>query len=580
LTRKFNFLEGTLKTSKLKPICAAVSLFLLAAGGATYSGASSAQALSDVSQAQQIQMLKQQMEVLSRKLDELSTKQADAAKSQPALSAPTAQNGQTAPVASVVSAPMVQNGQTAANGDSGWGAGMPPKLKSLLAALGNMEFYGNLDLSVDYATKGLKNSYVAPDGTVVRPRGQMGWQPDISSNLSYIGVRGKRPFGSDANLAFVYQLETQIDVSATSGPSPQTNSAQDPSVKGGLTSRNSFIGVASPTWGALKIGKTDAPYKTSTSRMNPFVGTLGDYSAIMGNTGGDNRAEFMIRLDHALWYESPNFHGWTFNALVSPGQNRGFENETQAAGEPNCTGGDAPGSGAAPLACNDGSYGSAYSANLAYSHGPLYFTTAWELHKGVNRSGDVLNTPAAIANAVDGGTDPNDIGNEWAFKVGAQYVLPTRTTVSAIYEVMRRNIPAYLQTQNERSRNGFWVAVTQELTPKDVVSVGWAHANRTPGDPGQINTAPANPNDVGIANPSNGANMITAMYKHAVDKHTTVYVDYAMTINQSMAHYDLGAGGRGVAIDCHDGSSLQQGSPFCFAGGREMGVSVGMNYKF
>jgi predicted porin len=546
----------------LKPIHAAV-LFLLAAGG-SYSGASSAQALSEVSQAQQIQMLKQQMEVLARKLDDLSAKQAEAGKNQPAAGA------------SVASAPTGQNGKTAESADSGWGAGMPPKLKSLLAALGNMEFYGNLDVSVDYATKGLSSSYVTPGGTVVFPRGHMGWQPDISTNLSYIGVRGKQPFGS-SSLAFVYQLETQLDISATAGSS-NSNSAQDSTVKGALTSRNSFIGVASPTWGALKIGKTDAPYKTSTARMNPFSGMLGDYSVIMGNTGGDNRVEFGTRLDHAIWYESPTFHGLSLNVLVSPGQNRGYENSVQAAGESNCTGGNVPGSGGNPIACNDGSYGTAYSANLAFTNGPLYVTTAYELHRDVNRSSDVTNTPAALASA--DGTDPNDIGNEWALKVGAQYKFPTLTTVSAIYEWMRRKVPAYLETQNERSRNGFWLAVTQEITPKDSVSVGWAHANRSPGDPGQHNTAPADPLAVGIPNPNNAANMFTAMYRHAVDKHLSVYVDGALVLNKPLAHYALGAGGRSVTIDCHDGSSISNGAPFCYAGGREMGVSVGMNYKF
>jgi hypothetical protein len=74
--------------------------------------------------------------------------------------------------------------------------------------------------------------------------------------------------------------------------------------------------------------------------------------------------------------------------------------------------------------------------------------------------------------------------------------------------------------------------------------------------------------------------MFTAMYKHAVDKHTTVYADYALVLNHPAAHYAMGAGGRSVTIDCHDGSSISQGAPFCFAGGREMGVSVGLDYKF
>lgn len=552
----------------MKSLCASARPFLLAAGGVVFSGGAFAQANATNDQALEIRLLRQQMDVLNKRLDALTVKQAQAAKSQQSAS----------PAGPATSADAAPSTQQASDGDnSRWAEGMPPRLKSLLTALGNMQFYGNLDLSLDYATKGLDKTYVTPGGEVVAPRGRMGWQPDISSNLSYFGIRGKQPFGSAAGLSFLYQLETQLDVSATSGTS-NSNSAQDSTVKGALTSRNSFIGLSSPTWGALKIGKTDAPYKTSTARMNPFVGTWGDYSVIMGNTGGDNRVEFGTRLDHAIWYESPNFYGLSFNALVSPGQNRGFENSTQAAGESNCTGGNVPGSGGNPIACNDGSYGSAYSANIAYTNGPLYLTTAYELHIGVNRSSDVMNTPAALASP--DGTDPNDFGNEWAWKIGAQYKFPTATTVSGIFEMLRRNVPAYLQTQNERSRNGFWLALTQQFTPKDSVSVGWAHANRTPGDPGQHNTAPADSNAVGIPNPSNGANLLTAMYRHAIDKHTTVYADYGVVFDQPLAHYALGAGGRSVTTDCHDGSSVSNGAPFCFAGGREMGFSVGLNYKF
>jgi len=62
-----------------------------------------------------------------------------------------------------------------------------------------------------------------------------------------------------------------------------------------------------------------------------------------------------------------------------------------------------------------------------------------------------------------------------------------------------------------------------------------------------------------------------------------------MTDNHSAAHYDLGAGGRAVTTDCHDGSILAAfdpttggvtgDGPRCFAGGKLKGVSV-VNYKF
>jgi predicted porin len=390
--------------------------------------------------------------------------------------------------------------------------------------------------------------------------------PDISSNISYVGVRGFQSLGSFP-ATFVYQLETQIDVSAMSGTSGSNSNTSDV-VKGGLTSRNTFIGLASPQWGAVKIGKTDAPYKNSTASMNAFSGMLGDYGVIMGNTGGDNRVEFGTRLDHAIWYESPNWGGVSFAALVSPGQNRAYDDSNLASGEGDCTGGNIPGSGGLPVACNDGSFGAAYSFSLAYRWQNLYVTGAYELHKAVNRTSDLPTF------------DGNDVANESAAKIGAQYRFPTGTTLSAIFEKLKRNVPDSLAFQNERSRNGTWLAVSQQIGQNDSAHFGWAHAGQTPGDPGQHNTP-------GGAGSDNSANMFTLAWKHQVDNQLSFYADFAETLNHTAAHYDLGAGGRGVTTDCHDASNPDTsgfdpngGAPHCWAGGKLKGVSVGAKYTF
>jgi predicted porin len=395
--------------------------------------------------------------------------------------------------------------------------------------------------------------------------------PAVSSNNSYVGLRGFQSLGGFP-AKFVYQFETQIDVSATSGAG-YSNSNQSNAVKGGLTSRNTFIGLANETYGAFKIGKTDAPYKTSTASMNPFSGMLGDYAVVMGNTGGDNRVEFGTRLDHAIWYESPNMSGFTINALISPGQNRADDSSNVAAGESDCSGGNVPGSGGTPVACNDGSYGTAYSGSLNYRKGPLLVTAAYELHKNVNRTSDLGSLP--------GQYDPNDVADETAAKIGIQYAFATGTTVSAIYENMKRKVPQYLMSQNERQRSGTWLAVTQALGAKDSISAGWAHGGNTPGDPGQHNTTGF------VAGAPNGVNMYTLAWKHQVDKQFSIYADYALTLNQKDAHYDLGAGGRGVTTDCHDASNPDTSGfdpngngPRCWAGGRLQGVSLGMRYTF
>lgn len=440
---------------------------------------------------------------------------------------------------------------------------------------GEVTLYGYLDVSLDYATKGIQNKFSDQHGDT--PQGKLGWLWGLSTNQSYLGVRGKHPLPLIRdNFNFVWQLEAQLDITAAPG-TVDTNSNSGNTVKSGLFYRNSFIGFSDKVFGALKVGKTDAPYKTSTARMNPFSGELGDYAVIMGNTGGDNRAEFLTRVNHAVWYESPNIKGFTFNGLVSPGQNRAADNSLIPGGEPDCAGGNTPGSGALPPACNDGSFGALYSGNLAYQYGQFYATVAYELHSQTNRSSDVGDPTLAAL----------DVGDERAAKIGLQYFFPTKTTVSGIYEQMRRNVNPALQFQNERTRNGTWLTVTQVLTEKDNVSFGWARAFGTPGDPGQHNT------NAGLS-PQNSANMFTANLKHSLDKFTTWYVDWALTLNAPAAHYDLGAGGRALTTDCHDGSQLAAfdptanggaggvtgGGPHCWAGGRLQGFSSGIIYRF
>ena len=264
--------------------------------------------------------------------------------------------------------------------------------------------------------------------------------------------------------------------------------------------------------------------------------------------------------------------GFSFKAMLSPGQNRDDTSSIVPSAEPDCAGGNIPGSGALPPLCNDGSFGNLFSFSLAFLHGPLYLTTAYELHRHVNRTSDLPDL------------DPRDVGDESAFKVGGQYTFSTKTTVSVLWERTKRNIPADLEYQNERTRpSATWLAITQVLGQHDSVSVGWAHAGSTPGDPGQHNTS-------GGPDPDNSANMYAFVWRHAVSKFVTVYLHGAITDNHPDAHYDLGAGGHGVTVDCHDSTpeaafdpttgGVTNGGPHCYAGGTLKGISIGTAFKF
>jgi predicted porin len=460
---------------------------------------------------------------------------------------------------------------------------------------GELSAYGNLDVSIDGTTK---NAGSLNLGGNTPPVGNFGWMPAISTNLSYFGLRGFQRL-SDLPFNFVWQAEVGFDISATPG-TKETNSNISDTVNGALFNRNTYIGLSSPEWGAVKIGKTDAPYKNSTAAFNPFAGQIGDYGVVMGNTGGDNRVEFGTRLDHAIWYESPTIAGLQLNALFSPGQNRADNSDNVAAGESDCTGGNIPGSGGTfPVACTDGSFSNAISANLSYTNGPFYATAAYERHFKVNRSSDISAIYGQFA-AQQGGSAAlttaqttiyntllnQDVADEDAFKIGALYRFATKTTVGAIFESMHRYVPADLAFQNERQRYGTWFFVSQQLTDKDSIHFGWAHAFKTPGDPGQHNDSLLTTADGAgaFASNDNQADMITGSYKRKLSDNLTWYTAVAATFNGPSAHYDLGAGGRGVTTDCHDAFAADggnvYGNPHCYTGTTIVGASMGLQYRF
>jgi len=466
--------------------------------------------------------------------------------------------------------------------------GIPVKAGPLTPLIDNtsVTLYGSIDVSGD-----IFNPSVFDQGTKL----------GIASNISSFGVRVRHnlaPYGWDG-MSVVAQLESQVDF------------ASAPTERASFGTRDSFLGVEGP-WGAVKAGKSDTPYKKSTAAMDPFSRTLGDYNSIMGNTGGDNRAEFDWRMNHAVWYESPIFNGFQFSALLSPGQNEAKDNSDYAYGDLfQCNGASARGSGSnfpgtggaiagniGGNGCTDGSFGNAYSAAMTYKNGPFTAIAAYELHEQVNRHGDDGLEPGLVAQVfLPGGPAAGPFGtpvltgvhNEWAAKVGGGYRFNDGLgdlQLNAYYEWIRREVTPAEQAFNERSRDSVFASATQFIG-KWALSASYAHAFKTPGNPACLSFNNVN---AGMACAAPGDFVQVGQYQaNQFDDSASQYAigaryyfnDWASwyvvgsLLNQGPgAHYCLGASGHGYQVCSRDAANDTIG------GATIRAATTGMTFNF
>lgn len=195
----------------------------------------------------------------------------------------------------------------------------------MLATQANTAVYGHFHMSLDNVDNGnAAYGYVA-------------------SNSSRIGVKGDEDLGS--GLKAIYQMESGAFAADTG------------SAGLGNTLRNTFVGFAG-SWGAVKVGRHDTPFKDLGRKLDNFNEEVGDMRNILsGSSSGasiyDYRASNMIR------YESPSMSGFTVNALHTSNTTTG--GPTTDAEGPGTTGGKA-----------------LNSIGANFTTGPLFLGFAWQ----------------------------------------------------------------------------------------------------------------------------------------------------------------------------------------------------------
>jgi predicted porin len=136
----------------------------------------------------------------------------------------------------------------------------------------------------------------------------------VASNYSNVTISSTDDIGNGMKIDFAYQITA-----------PTNNNS-------GVSNRNSHIGIVSDSWGGVWYGTNENIYERYLYTIDPIDGAAGlggnlsllanpgagtVFDAVRGNPAGSgNAAGFYRRDEQSIWYDSPNWNGFTFGVDI------------------------------------------------------------------------------------------------------------------------------------------------------------------------------------------------------------------------------------------------------------------------
>lgn len=316
-----------------------------------------------------------------------------------------------------------------------------------------VKVYGKVDLAVGSVNNGVVSS------------------TQMSSQVSKIGFKGAEDLGGGTSA--IWQIEQQIDINNAG----KGNSAK----KAQWASRNSFLGLKSDSFGTIKFGRHDTPYKTSTRHLDVFGDQFADNRHLMGGSNKVNGGGYMdMRPTNEILYVTPNMNGFKATASYA------LTNDTTTT--------------AAQIK------GNLFSLNGVYSAGPIYAAMAYQSIKYSTAGAGTQLTAGGLLGAGD---------TLKAFKVGGGYWVMDSLRLVAVYEKLTSSGAVVL---NQLNRTDWNVGAIYKFGSDDV-KFSYTKAG----------------NVGNVAN--SGAKMIGVGYDHNMSKATSLYVQYNKLTNDSAASF-------------------------------------------
>lgn len=316
----------------------------------------------------------------------------------------------------------------------------------------------------------------------------------ISSNQTYVGVKGSEDMGN--GLSAIWQIESEVAVDAGAGS---------------LGSRNTFVGLSDKAMGTVLLGRHDTPYKISTRALDVFGNSIADNRSLMGGVAATGvtpttihsvGASFDGRQNNVIAYISPAMGGVTVAAAYVAGA----EDATAATANK----------------------GSAMSFAAMYTMDSLYASLAYESHKmGDAGSGNIA--PAPALSALTG-------AKESAIKAGVGYKMDALTLNAAIERTSDDfGDFAGASVSNLLGHTSYYVAAKYDLSSSNAVKVAYTKAGKT-------NVMDNGGND-------DSASQMSVGFDHAMSKRTSVFALYTNINNGDNGTYgfsSVSTGGTGA----------------------------------
>lgn len=333
----------------------------------------------------------------------------------------------------------------------------------------------------------------------------------IANNYSNVTISSLEDLGGGLKLDFALQIQLA------------PGSAGD-----ALSNRNSHIGLVSDSWGGIWYGTNEQIYERYLYQIDPMDGAAGMAGnlQILGQPGGQvfglygsptSGYSFYRRDGHSLWYDSPNFGGFTFGAV--------WQMDFNAQGDLGCD-------------CNPMMF--QLGGKYASSAMPLEAWAALAYRK------DQMGLTAFQGVAGDGSTD-------LGIHFGAAYTLGD-IKLFAGYEMLEYELDGVTSGYEQWERDAFYVGLKWNLA-SGYLGAQYIHAMEADCD--EVVTS-AGCDDT-------GAQMIGIGYYHTMSKQTQLYVIGTWVDNDDAGRYGLAGIG-------NDNDSV--------AGTRAYGIGVGIKHTF